>query len=485
MSKFRLLVILQCSLLLFASFVPAAPANGDNGGKTAVQFLRDAGAPKFRAGHTLPPLTWALGGQFGEELQLELTKWGYALFIDPGATGEKLQNPRSQSARLAKLAARDPKHYPVAIYTRRLLHAPTEALALLPEDTWCHDADGKRIFAGSVPATKPYLSDAAVQALADAEQPRLQALKNAGVKVSIVLNAAEYWPVAPDGARKFWLRDPEVKAWIDAQTDKVAAYGEGKAKQEQAVRDAVLQVVGDVPYIYYTTGDMCAGWQNESQRAGWGWPFRYLIRGGTIPSWEFYYTRWQNGTFTSAPRNLVRIATNCAGQGIAAGHPLSYNWVNGGQWTTPGANADIARYEGYLKFLYTLGQIGANAAYCVTPPGGVNAVLGTEPPHWLQQMMALGRVHARFSYLESYLRDGDLLPGDGNHVWTANGPRPSYEFNTGDATAHVAARRLHGKDRWLICAWAADGPDRNVTVTIPDLGVITIQATAVGALYER
>jgi hypothetical protein len=48
-------------------------------GKTALQFLQEAPKPKFRPGHTLPPLTrW--GWEMPFEVKVELAEnWGYAL----------------------------------------------------------------------------------------------------------------------------------------------------------------------------------------------------------------------------------------------------------------------------------------------------------------------------------------------------------------------------------------------------------------------
>ena len=74
------------------------------------------------------------------------------------------------------------------------------------------------------------------------------------------------------------------------------------------------------------------------------------------------------------------------------------------------------------------------------------------------------------------------MPGPNHHIWSTD--LPAYEFPTGDATARVLARRLHGQSEWLICAWAADGADRNVSVTIPDLGTVTVLARATGTVYR-
>jgi hypothetical protein len=40
------------------------------------------------------------------------------------------------------------------------------------------------------------------------------------------------------------------------------------------------------------------------------------------------------------------------------------------------------------------------------------------------------------------------------------------------------------RPEWLIVAWAASGPDREVSVTIPDLGPIRLQSRPCGSLYR-
>lgn len=85
---------------------------------------------------------------------------------------------------------------------------------------------------------------------------------------------------------------------------------------------------------------------------------------------------------------------------------------------------------------------------------------------------------------ESFVRDekGDLLPGPDKHRWSKD--QPAYEFPTGDPNARVLARKLKDKPQWLITAWAADGKEREVKVTVPELGEATLNACAAGSVYE-
>ena len=59
-----------------------------------------------------------------------------------------------------------------------------------------------------------------------------------------------------------------------------------------------------------------------------------------------------------------------------------------------------------------------------------------------------------------------------------------YEFPTGDAEARVILRKIKVKPQWLITAWAAGGKDRPVSVTIPELGKVSLCARIIGTVYN-
>jgi hypothetical protein len=246
--------------------------------------------------------------------------------------------------------------------------------------------------------------------------------------------------------------------------------------------------------IYYYTGDVRRGIVSELNRLNWAYPYRYMIQGGTIASWQFYFP--DDGVWAPTARskeNIPVLATNGAAQAIEAGRPFTYNWVTAG-WslTNPDKVSDDKHYMGFLKYLYTLGSIGNVAGYFDYPPGGVSGDLGGSPPDWLRQIMLLSHAHGTFTHLEHYLRSGDLLPGDESHTYSTDlygqpsWPHPAYEFvtNEGNRSARVAARKLKGADEWLIVAWAAAGDDREISVSIPGLGKVTLLARAEGSLYQ-
>ena len=103
------------------------------------------------------------------------------------------------------------------------------------------------------------------------------------------------------------------------------------------------------------------------------------------------------------------------------------------------------------------------------------------PPHWLQKLATVAHVHAAFSQLEDFLRNGDLLPGPAKHRISKDSP--AFEFPTGDKNARVLARKHRQRAEWLITAWVADGEARDVTVQIPELGEIRLHARPDRAVY--
>ena len=95
------------------------------------------------------------------------------------------------------------------------------------------------------------------------------------------------------------------------------------------------------------------------------------------------------------------------------------------------------------------------------------------------QMVVLSRVHALFSHQEAFLRKGDLLPGITPHAKIKD--QPACEFPTGNPNWRVLARKMPKMNKYLLTAWAVDGVEGLATVTIPDLGTVTLQRAQVAA----
>lgn len=435
----------------------------------ALAQLRAAEAPRFAPGHTLPPLTrW--GWQMPFEVRLELCeRWGYALEFGGYATAEaaaRLDDPASEESRLCALTAADPKRYPLFVLTQ---HFWRDGEA--PEEAFCHDAAGQRL--GEQPVWSPEAPDAVFRQAGERWAAPLRRIRQAA-PIAIVLNGGEYALSVEGHHAAIWAQDPKVAAargersWFDYISER-------KARQERIISEALRAAVPDrLLYLYYTTWPSphrhrYAGWD------AWAWDWQRLRGISDLTNGEGYYNHFNSG-WTGA-NDLLTQVLNATAQALAAGDRLSYNWVCGG-WVRenlgPAAFSDHARYMGFLKCWYTAGMTGGVAGYFSYP--------APADPGWLWQMTTLAHVHAAFSHLEGFLREGDLLPGPNRHVWSTE--LPAYELPTGDATARVLARRHRARPEWLLCAWAADGPAREVSVDLPELGRVTLEADPAGALYR-
>ena len=454
------------ALLLTTLALACRVALADDRPSTLDQLLAEE-PPVFREGHTLPPLTrW--GWTMPYEVRVELCeRWGYALEFGGYVTQEvadKLDDPDSIESRLCVLTAADPKRYPLCVLTHRALDKPTG-------DSWCHTADG------SLPDEKEIWSPEAPDEVFEESAARITAPLSKILErapIAIVLNGGEYALSVEGHHAKYWERDPEVMAakgdrsWFDYISER-------KAHQETIITRAVREAVPDrMLYLYYFT----AGNSHRGRYGGWhtwSWDWERMQDVSDIPNSSVYYRHYNDGW--TGGNDMLTQALNAVAQEIAVGKTLSYNWLCAG-WVREDlgdqAVSDPEHYMGYLKCYYTAGMTGGVAGYFSYPR--------QEDPNWLWQMTLLSHCHALFSHLEDNLRNGDLLPGPGTHRWSD--VQPAYEFPTGDPDARVLVRKHREREEWLVTAWAAGGEDRQVTVTIPDLGEVTVEARDCGSVYR-
>jgi len=438
-------------------------------GAPAVETLRAATAPVFREGHTLPPLTrW--GWTLPFEARVELAeRWGYALEFGGYVTDKSvdaLDDPAGVESKLVSLCLSDPKRYKLAVLT---VHGD---FGKLPDEVLTHAADG------SLPGGKQVISpEAPAQFFREAGHRWAQPVARLREKcpIAIVLNGGEYGLGVFGFAGKEWQQDPTV-AKARGEQSWLAYLSAAKARQELPISEEFRQAVPrrDL-YLYYTTSgnphhDRYADWWH------WGFDYEPLRPISDLPNMECYYKSFNSG-WTGAT-DLLTLTLNSVARQHRYGDALSYNWFCAG-WRQEGKqDADVVsdgpRYFGYLKCCYTAGSLGGVAGYFSVPRD--------DDPNWLWQMIALGHVHAQFSHLEEYLRVGDLLPGPDKHRIAKD--LPAYELPTGEADARVLARKLRGKEAWLLTAWAAGGDDRDVTVEVPEPGPVALRARACGSVYR-
>jgi hypothetical protein len=499
MSRITHLVIPFALSWLSLSAIPQVTA-ADSAATPAMvkptEWLEAQPKPLFKTDHTLPRLT-RYGFPFPYNLKVELAKnWGYALEFTGYLTAEsivQLDTPGTDEAKLAALAKSDPKNYSLSVTCSRKMPSHDEA----PPEAWARDKEGKVLTgkAQSMDGTEwseangtifsPEAPDSVWKAAGEFRAAPLREIQKRGIPISMVLNGGEYGLAVLGFAQQIWSLDPKIVAavekspggsWQDYTSSK-------KGNSEMLIADAVRAAVPKRQlYIYYSAGGGTLR-NKDANINNWSPQWKHIKGVSDLPSNEIYYKHFNDG-FTGR-LNLLTIALNATANEIASGMPLSYNWVCGG-WTRHDASqniADIARWSGFLKCYYTAGMIGCNVGYYELPKDGHNTEFpANEPPLWLQQMVASSHIHAFFSHLEPMIRQSELLPGTlKNGISTED---PAYEIASGDPTVRVLARKHKTRAEWLITAWAADGGDREVTVEIPELGKLKLNARICGSVYR-
>jgi hypothetical protein len=492
-SRFAAMFASAVLLPVISTSAVAAPAAQQATQVTAAEYLASQPKPHFRPGHTFPRLT-RYGWEMPFDTKVELAgNWGYALewtggYATQASVEAQLSKPDSIGSKLCALAAKEPDKYPLSVTIARDMPKPGE----VPDATWVRDAsgkftDGKNVWGVDGQASWwQYLwspaapDDAFIKAAAWRADP-LRLLRERA-PIAIVLNGGEYGLGMPGAHLAQWEKDPDiVKAKGERSWYEFAS--QSKGRQELIIARAVREAVPERQlYIYYNTGYEIYRNSNPTWMQ-WSKDFKELRHASDLPSIEWYYRNFNNGW--TGDRDGLSMILNAIGYQITYGAPLSYNWVTSG-WPRKdlgqGAVSDTARYIGFLKCFYTAGMIGGNAGYYSYPEGGFQAPFAKDaPPNWLEQMTALSHVHALFSYLERFSRDGYLVPGPDRHKWSKD--QPAYELPTGQPNTRVLARKMKLSDEWIITAWAADGTPREVTVTVPVLGEVKLQARAADSVY--
>jgi hypothetical protein len=438
------------------------------------EYLKRLPAPKFRSGHTLPLLTrfgWTL--PFETRVQLA-ARWGYALewgsYASPAGVATALSNPQSDEAKIVKLAASQPNRYKLAVILNR-------DLPNTPEGIWLHNDRGELADKRQI-----WSPEASVSALKEAARIRAEPLAQIRKKapIAVVLNGGEYGLGVLGGIQRFCEGDPKVMA-AKGNRDWFEYISERKAYQESFIAKAVRQAVPDRQMYVYYPADSNPHRGRYGDWNQWCFDYKYMRSISDRPSSSTYFKEFNTGW--TGNMDILTEVLNSVGQQIKFGDPISYNWVSSG-WMRgkDPVFGEIDRYIGFLKCYYMAGNIGSVAGYFDLPPGGFAVPVDPDrPPNWLLQMVALSRVHGLFSYLEDYLRAGELLPGPLKHIWSKD--TPAYEFPTQDPDVRVLVRKHRRKSSWSIVAWAAGGNSRQATVDIPQLGRAEVLARPTGSVY--
>ena len=432
-----------------------------------------------------------------------------------------MKDPTSDAAKTIALVNSDPKKYKLSVTCARYFPKT------FPKGTWTRDKDGKFLNAKAVsydgtewnPDFHTVISPLAPDSLWE-ECGRGRAEPLAAVRkkapISIVLNGGEFGLGIWGFAGKAWKKDPRiVKAYKDhgCPFDYLSAR---KARAEKIIADAVREAVPDMDhYIYYTVSGnghrhRWGGWWE------WGYAFKHMRIIQDLSSAEHYCNHGNTGWV--GKRDILSLALNGKGVVLSYGHPLAYSWF----WCR-NEQEDMTRYIGFLKCIYVMGTIGGNAG-AYGSHDFKSAFKPEQAPSWMKQMIALSRVHAFFSHLEAYLRNGELLPGEYRHHYSVE--NPAYELVPEELKAlagdkkttpfvnktlpkqiksnpkahkdkngivttlkmgrpvRVLVRKHKTKNEALLVAWAAEGKERQVTVDVPGFGKVQVLARPGGSVYR-
>ena len=487
---------------------------------TPTQWLKRQPKPIYKPGHTLPRLTrfgWGLGdldtiAEFAENWHYAVTLPNY-LNENEGFAKRVMSDPDYVGFKIVALTKSNPKKYPLAVVLSR------DDPANPAPETFLRGADGELLAGGTYSPLNP---QSVLDQMAEQRARPLRELRKK-VPINIILNGGEYGLGVPGFMLQHAVKDPKVVAAQAASgLDCISFISKAKAREMDTIAEAVRKAVPDRRlYIYYQTGapdrNRYGGWRD------WGMDPEDALQASDLPSTEYYYKHYNSGYLPNDQGNdLLTRVLNSTGFNIKHGNKFSYDWLSGG-WedeadpnaapapaAAPAPDKPVAKegeayvlsnnnaaalvdpnaggvspsnlYTGFLKCLFTGGMLGGNAGYYLLPGGGLDGTFPADKPkHYLPQMTALSQVQALFSYLESDVRGSDLLAGPGKHRWTTD--QPAYEFPTGTSGVRVLARKHKTLNKWLITAWAADGVNRPVKVTIPVLGQVTLLARAAGSVY--
>jgi hypothetical protein len=351
-----------------------------------------------------------------------------------------------------------------------------------PEGTFLRKADGSLVEGRQI--FSPEMPDAAWQILVDGGLSQVDGQLGGlpASSLATVENWTEHGLTVPIEMARLASHDAKVvaakgeRSWQEYVSQRKAYY-EGK------MREAVKRRFPNAIYTCYTY----AGFIGKPA-GDWAWDWQQMKGTTDLPSPECYYNYFNSGFVGGKDMLTLRLLARHIE--IQEGSPHYLGWLCAGYERkiadyqgdpAQGMYSDLPRWMGYLKMSYlagmlggiTTGEFGCEIRYEPFDPA--------QPPKWLDQMLAVAHTHALFTWIETDLRNSQLLSGPNPHAW--NKDQPAYEFPTGYKDTRVLVRRVNGVPRWLIGAWAADGVERDVTVTVPDLGEYHILARPAGTVH--
>lgn len=464
---------LTLSTVLFLAAVASAAEPADSRLVTPLQWLRQQAQPQFKPGHTLPRLGQMHCVNPPAELREELARhWGFAV---------RLNRPRGEPE-LLRLCAESPAVFQPAAMIGNLANLEGDRSRNWPDETFLRKADGtlvdgRQIFSPEMPDTAWRL--VIEEAIRQIDGQRGNLPPEAVVTIE---NWTEYGLTVPIEMAKHAAQDAKVLA-AKGNRSWQEYVSERKAHYEKQYAEALRRKYPKALHTAYTYSGFVG-----KPAGDWAWDWRQMKGTTDLPSPECYYNYFNSGFVGGKDMLTLRLYGRHIE--ILEGSPHYFGWICAGYQRNiknyqgdpaQGMYSDLPRWMGYLKMSYLAGMLGGvttgefdcNVKYQSFDP--------SQPPHWLEQMTVLAHAHALFTWIESDLRKSQLLPGPEPHAW--NKEQPAYEFPTKSPHARVLVRRVNDAPRWLIGTWAADGVERMVTISVPELGEYRIAARPAGTVH--
>lgn len=491
---------------------------------STLSYLQQLPKPKFNPNHQLIPISLAAG--WSEEFPFEIRKeladyWGYGLFfgrVTHKNVEEAINNPRSVFGKVLQLAKSNPKKYPLDTYldTQNFFRKPKINPSSYP-DAFAHDNVGNLI----KKFPNPEMRDETWQVIIEKLIAPLKRLADEGVNFNVIQHWSEWFiPVVGHNASNL-LNDPLIKAKYQDRLnngefkpnsnpsyDSFCNYLHlRKAYYEKMLADEVKAIAPNRnSYNIYTLN----GGNDYGRYGGWGkWVDFVLNIGETChisdyPGGSFYTINgsFQNrGRYANQINDLLSRLLASRGAELAVKHQFNQPWV----WLRE--TSKTQKYLGFLRCAFLAGARGF-ISY-LEPDDKSNYIYSQEinelnPPAWVTQVVELGYLSAQFSCLDRYLLEGDLLEGPFPHrfwaqhqYWKNHSPHPSYCLdnpfeimtkggwkNAIPGKVRIVARKLRNQDKYLLCAWATDGINRQTWIELPNFGRFDVVAKPEGNLYE-
>ena len=396
------------------------------------------------------------------------------------------------------------------------------------------------------PVQSPCFPDSEAQRWTDCQILSLK-MYGSNCPFSIIENDGEWgMPVYSGGNWKAFWSDPRFISAMNAlgvsntvppsynADPKIYEYlSQQKARELNQLADGIRTNFPGKFYFFYNTSYekfRLKGWGGygssitlDGMNGGDGWDSAFIATNFDYPTSEIYYHNsnygatnlWSGSPIGINPNGggLLLQQLNWKAWNITQGKPLSYDYITSG-WTSSGVGTNATggvgiypddKYVGMLKCFYSMGMVGANMGWYgndgSTNSGSWNSANFNAPfslgniPEWMTQMVIVSRVHAQFSWLQDYLLNGSLVPGPYTNAmsWDLNNYDFAPETTNGsvnlpagmmmDNTAHVFIRKKNASNDWLLTAWTSADTNESVTVTVPTLGTVTLNARTNGAVY--